>query len=132
MAWKDIEQKRKYQREWKAARRAKYLKDKSCVNCGSTENLRVDHINPEKKWTHRIWSYCWKKIYAELKKCQILCEPCHMEKTVEDIRKMRKRAHGTLDGYVKWHCRCPRCMAVGKDIKSEEWSAGLDISEPVE
>lgn len=124
---------REYQRVWYAKRRAEFFKDKKCTNCGSTENLELDHKNPANKWKHRIWSYCWKRIKAETKKCQILCRKCHYKKTAEDIRKMRKKAHGTLDGYVKWHCRCEQCMKIGRTLKSEEYTSGinLDISEDI-
>jgi 5-methylcytosine-specific restriction endonuclease McrA len=122
-----IERKRKVDRERKSNRRAEYFKDKECVKCGSTEELQLDHIDPSKKKTHRIWNFCDKKRAAELKKCQPLCTECHLEKTIEDIRRMRKNAHGTLNGYVKWRCRCPDCMKVGRTIRSEEYTSGVDI-----
>jgi 5-methylcytosine-specific restriction endonuclease McrA len=77
----DIERKRKRQREWKAARRAKWFADKSCLVCGTTENLQLDHINPEDKIDHRIWSWKWERISAEVDKCQVLCETHHIEKS---------------------------------------------------
>ena len=39
MPYKDIEQKRAYQKEWVAQNRAEFLQDKACVTCGSTLNL---------------------------------------------------------------------------------------------
>lgn len=75
------EAQREYQRQWVAKRRAKWFTDKSCVNCGSVENLRLDHIDPKLKVNHRIWSWSWKKIEEEVVKCQVLCEGCHKDKT---------------------------------------------------
>lgn len=77
------EAKRKYQREWMAARRAegiKYLGGK-CVKCSSKSNLNVDHIDSKKKVDHRIWSWAEDKRKKELDKCQLLCETCHQIKT---------------------------------------------------
>lgn len=129
MPYKDKEKQLEYQRVWKAKRKSSYLKDKSCIKCGSAINLQIDHIHPEKKWTHRIWSYSWKRIHAELKKCQILCSECHLKKTANDIRTMRKKAHGTIEGYVKWHCRCELCAPFFKTVKSEEFTAGISLTD---
>ena len=57
-----------------------------CVKCGTTENLEVDHINPEDK-TLRISSMWLRKhdrIMEELDKCQLLCGDCHKQKTREE------------------------------------------------
>lgn len=89
MPYKDTEEQKRFQREWVASRRALYLQDKHCRKCAkegvlTTEGLEVDHIDPKEKWTHRIWSYSWKKIMKEMEKCQILCSKCHFEKTMKD------------------------------------------------
>lgn len=75
------EAKREYQRQWVAKRREDYFADKNCEECGSTERLELDHKDPKQKVTHRIWSWSRERREAELKKCQILCEGCHKEKT---------------------------------------------------
>lgn len=124
-----LERKRKVDRERKANRRAEYFKDKKCVRCGSTEGLQLDHIDPSKKKTHRVWNFTQVKREAELKKCQPLCIKCHYKKTAEDIRKMRKKAHGTIDGYVKWRCRCDTCMRIGRGLGSEEYTAGISLDK---
>ena len=79
MPYKDPEQQRKYQREWYARRRAAYFADKHCVDCGSTEQLELDHVRG-KKITHRIWSWSKKRREAELKKCEVRCRVCHKAK----------------------------------------------------
>lgn len=79
--------KREYQRKWVAARRLQGLEylGGCCVKCGSTERLEVDHKDPTEKWSHRIWSYSWKRIYAELDKCRLLCRVCHEEKSKTEV-----------------------------------------------
>jgi 5-methylcytosine-specific restriction endonuclease McrA len=73
--------KRRYQREWVAKRRAAWFAGKQCVDCGSTENLELDHVSPAEKLTHRVWSFSWKRIEEETKKCVVRCHACHLKKT---------------------------------------------------
>lgn len=86
-----------------------------CVLCGATEDLELDHIDPATKWKHRVFSYSWPKIEAELKKCQILCAPCHFQKTLLFISTAggmwaaRKNHH-------KKGCGCRSC----RDMRSAE------------
>ncbi|MGW5635712.1 HNH endonuclease [Streptomyces sp. NPDC003832] len=64
-----------------AARRAEFFAGKSCVRCGSTERLELDHIEPGAKVTHRIWSWSAERRATELAKCQPLCAGCHRSKS---------------------------------------------------
>src|SRR5689334_20084212 len=103
------EQKREYQRQWVAARRAEYFEGKSCAVCGSTEQLELDHIHPdEKKYSPAaLWGMSEKNPnrIAELAKCQVLCFDHHKEKT--KIWWASKAQHGrTL--YAKG-CKCDIC-----------------------
>lgn len=103
------EQKREYQRKWIARRRAEYLSDKSCVVCGSTDALEVDHINPDEKKYHvaALWGMSENNPnrVTELAKCQILCSMHHKEKT--KAWWAGKANHGrTL--YAKG-CKCEVC-----------------------
>lgn len=98
MPYKDIEKQKTFQREWVAARRALYLEDKHCRKCAQKNiltmtNLQIDHIDPKDKWKHRIWSYSWAVIMKEMKKCQILCEKHHFEKTQKDGSKVDNRGY---------------------------------------
>ncbi len=77
----------------------------SCTVCLSTSNLEIDHIKPEfKKYEiSAIWS-SRDRLYEELKKCQLLCKDCHLEKTIRE----RSLGHGKgLTG--KRNCRCSLC-----------------------
>jgi 5-methylcytosine-specific restriction endonuclease McrA len=102
---------KEYQREWCAKNRAAYMAGKSCVVCGSTQNLEVDHIEPEQKISHRIWSWSAVRRAAELAKCQILCTDCHLTKTLE---QRPKPDHGTLSRYQRGKCRCEPCREANR------------------
>ncbi len=106
MPYKSVEQQREYQRQWKAERRARYLDGKTCVQCGSDQGLQFDHIDPNQKIDHRIWSWAIPRIEAELAKCQVLCQPCHRGKT--NAQNYPPRQHGTYTSYSKG-CHCDAC-----------------------
>lgn len=81
MGYRDPETQRQYQREWMSARRAAWFEGKSCADCGSASELNVDHSDPRKKITHRVWSWAAPRREAELDKCVVRCTPCHKRKT---------------------------------------------------
>lgn len=107
MTYKDPEKKRKYQRKWIARRRQNYFLGKECSQCGSVSGLQIDHINPKDKITNSVWSWSEERRQKELAKCQILCEKCHLEKT---IKELSTAVHGG-DGATLYRsgCRCPLC-----------------------
>ena len=102
MPYKDRRVMREFQREWRAKRRADYFEDRSCVKCGSTEKLELDHIDPStKKYNpNRLWSMSDSNPdkMAELSKCQVLCKECHDGKTRGDLSKIH-----TQDYCARWH-----------------------------
>ena len=88
-----------------AKRREEYFKDK-CCSCGSVDQLELDHIDPTRKVSHRIWSWSNARREAELAKCQPLCSACHLKKT---IKSKLSTTHGTQQMYQKYKCRCDEC-----------------------
>lgn len=82
--WRDRKRKQLYQRSWKARRRAGWIASQGglCKNCGSVEELEVDHIDPALKTVNPtdIWSMSKEKREAELANCQVLCKDCNLEK----------------------------------------------------
>lgn len=104
MPYADPEAQRAYQREWVAHQRAEWLEDKSCVRCGSTESLEIDHVDSSTKVDHKVWSWSKERREAELVKCQALCHGCHVDKTAEE----RLRPHGT-PGRYEAGCKCTPC-----------------------
>jgi 5-methylcytosine-specific restriction endonuclease McrA len=111
MPYKDKEKRKEYARLWVAQRRAEFFDGKFCVKCGSAESLELDHIDPEEKIHHAIWSWSAERREAELAKCQVLCNTCHKEKTrawyIETV------GHG-LNLYKRHGCRCDICKYAKK------------------
>ncbi len=120
MGYKDKDQQRKFQREWIARNRANFFNGKSCVRCGSQEQLELDHIDPTKKVSHSIWSWSQNRRDEETAKCQVLCHDCHWEKTRDDFGW--RIVHGTLTGYSSYGCRCVECTAANRE-KMREYRA---------
>jgi hypothetical protein len=109
MPYSDPDRQRAFNREWIQRRRVAWFAGKSCVQCGSTESLELDHIDPETKVNHRLWSWSAVRREAELAKCQILCRPCHQAKSLAEMGEIRK--HGSIAMYIHHKCRCTACRA---------------------
>lgn len=114
MAYKDKDKQREYQRNWVKARRDFWLSENGpCATCGSRIDLEVDHLDPDTKVTHRVFSWTKEKRDKELAKCQVLCSRCHMDKSISDWGKSPSE-HGRCLMYRRG-CRCRPC----KDAKSD-------------
>ncbi len=85
--YKDARRQREYQCKWMETRRKERVTGLKCARCNSTKNLQIDHVDPRKKVSHRIWSWSDKRFKKEMKKCQPLCSGCHKAKTREDFIK---------------------------------------------
>lgn len=107
MPYVDKEQQRAYQARWYRERRERWIKEHGpCIDCSSWNNLQVDHVNPELKVSHRIWSWSNERRERELKKCVVRCAPCHQQKTNADNNYSSHSAYGYGRG-----CRCDICRA---------------------
>lgn len=71
-----------------------------CVECGSTDDLIFDHIDPETKEyaIAKIMCHRWEKVQKELDKCQLLCAVCNKTKTRQDLSDIVKR-NGWKNGH---------------------------------
>lgn len=119
MGYKDPVLRREYARKWIANRRAEFFADKSCVLCGSTDRMELDHVDPSQKTDHRIWSWSEKRRLEEIAKCQVLCLGCHHRKTGEQFRKTL--VHGSITGYTRG-CRCTLCRVFhGARARAYRW-----------
>jgi 5-methylcytosine-specific restriction endonuclease McrA len=121
MSYKDPDKQRQYQRERNARIRAEYLKDKSCKVCDTKKLLEVDHIDPKKKVSHKVWSWSKEKREKELKKCQILCRKHHQDKT--SAYRKSKMKHGTLGMYKGAKCRCVPCRKANSTYEQNRRNA---------
>tara|TARA_Y100001963_G_C6623812_1_gene373024 strand:- start:64 stop:756 length:693 start_codon:yes stop_codon:yes gene_type:complete len=57
-----------------------------CARCGCTVNLQIDHIDPRTKKFEVKSRLSYKRInlIEEVDKCQLLCKPCHKDKTYNE------------------------------------------------
>jgi hypothetical protein len=93
-----------------------------CVVCGATNDLQFDHIEPSTKSMDisDMFGHTEQHLREELAKCQLLCQPHHIEKTLRDkglqpgvIR------HGTYRGWVKCRPRCEACKAYKREAQRQ-------------
>lgn len=101
---------RDYQRE-RARERVALARERLggvCVKCGADENLEFDHIDPSTKVHHVSEAANWalERFLSEVDKCQLLCKPCHIEKTRQEVSK-----HSP---WSRNRCYCQEC----KDVRS--------------
>jgi hypothetical protein len=85
-----------------------------CVECGCTETLEFDHIDPSTKSFNISAGYHKPKevLEEELTKCQLLCNKCHIEKSKKDL-KFR-----------------PKTIAGGRPLKYKNLGNGVMIRVP--
>lgn len=79
------QQKRDYQKAWMQKRRQAWIDENGpCIDCGSFEDLEVDHVDATTKKFNpaQIWSRKAEVRLAELAKCVVRCNSCHVVKTV--------------------------------------------------
>lgn len=84
-----------------------------CMICGSVDRLEFDHIDPLIKSKKINESYLLEinNLLAELDKCQLLCKPCHMKKSLRERGKREVAEHATASMYINQGCRCELCCA---------------------
>lgn len=80
---------RDYQKKWyvdvmKKRREAWFAANGPCVDCGSWENLELDHDDPSSKVSHAVWSWSESRRIEELAKCKARCHRCHKKKSVKE------------------------------------------------
>lgn len=82
-----------------------------CIRCGATADLQFDHIDPLSKVLPigKMLNARAEVFLAELQKCQLLCEPCHRDKTREPGGMKHQAQHGTSGMYNGHRCRCDAC-----------------------
>lgn len=107
-----------------------------CARCGATDNLQVDHRDWRDKTLDiaKMWSASKVRFEAELAKCQLLCEPCHITKTKQDMREILAARglrsfnslpesafqHGTPRMAIYRRCRCAPCGTARREYRAGE------------
>lgn len=92
--------------------KALVLLGNKCVRCDRTNDLQFDHVDPKTKigTVAKIWSYSEKRFWAEVAKCQLLCQEHHIEKTLNELGLQSARnTHGTLSALRYCTPRCNLC-----------------------
>ena len=90
-----------------------------CVECGTTEDLEIDHIDPSTKSFEILKCYDHKldKVLSEVDKCQLLCKTHHKIKSDREA----SFEHGAgLTG--KRFCYCDLCKPL-KRARMKTWRA---------
>lgn len=115
MPYKDKTKQQEFQKQWLRKRRQKWIDEHGpCIDCGSKNNLEIDHIDPETKdpalrlGSGKMWGWAKEKLDKELLKCVVRCRSCHLQKTRNEY--FTKLIHGVSRSlYDKYGCRCKPC-----------------------
>ena len=92
-----------------------------CRYCGSKDNLEFDHINPKTKTSSvsGLWRATEEKFWSEVRKCQLLCKPCHENKSKAEAANRVVVEHGTLNAFQRHGCRCRECQTAAQSYKRD-------------
>lgn len=112
---RDKDKLRKYQREWMAKRRSDFFAGKSCVGCGATDNLELDHVDPSQKEDHKVWSWRQERREQEIAKCLVRCHACHVARH----RSLNLAPCGTTSAYRRG-CRCIACRRANANRRARQ------------
>lgn len=101
-----------------------------CVDCGSTENLELDHVDPLQKESHTVWLWEKTRREKELAKCVARCHTCHVKRHRELRRLTIQRPPVPLThpqmkhGIGRYHagCRCDVCLDAKMIIKRRQYN----------
>lgn len=131
---------------WTKEKLSAYLKDRygeqrrvfvahlggKCCKCNSMDGLIIDHVDPANKsfGISRLWGLDnIPMVFEELKKCQLLCSRCNLEKTRTDLSKISKdrnsiripdgHTHGSVYGWMKRKCKCEMCLSAKRAWNDE-------------
>jgi hypothetical protein len=107
---------KQYHRKNYVCRRGEFFNGKRCIDCGATENLELDHVDPATKISNSVWEWRKERREAELAKCVARCKVCHKKRSDEQHR--RPIPHGTESGYRRG-CRCRTCTVVHSAARAE-------------
>ncbi len=87
-----------------------------CVSCGSIDRLEFDHIDKTTKsfTISSRYDAAPEVMEPELAKCQLLCNDCHLEKSLDSGDVPARAQHGTYAMYRHHKCRCAECREANR------------------
>lgn len=108
------------------------LKGGCCNTCSSTQDLQFDHTKASDKsftLSGAGLDKAWATILDEVKKCVLLCHPCHTLKSLasKDFQGGHNKntdpfLHGTARMYSEQQCRCDQCKKSKKLYRDKQLS----------
>ena len=119
----------KYMRNRRLKRRKYFIAilGGKCKNCEENDfsKLEFDHIDPKTKLFdyNRAKDGSMEKLEEEMKKIQLLCKKCHLEKTKENGEHLGTREparHGTTHYYKSKGCRCDDCRRAMSEYRKNK------------
>jgi hypothetical protein len=120
------EQRRQYRKLRCKRLRDEWLREHGpCQMCGGHENLIVHHIDPSTKVESWVWMWGKQRREEELKKCQVLCTPCHIIKTRPSVLAAIRRRIGVPcpKPTEVWQLVCSECrQTFSKRAKNERYA----------
>lgn len=93
-----------------------------CTDCGSTENLEFDHVDPSTKnfvIGRALCSVSEQKLQEELTKCVLRCTSCHRKRGIQEGHIRPKASHGTHAMYRHHKCRCDACKEANSRVQRD-------------
>lgn len=120
-----------YHAKWVAKRRAEFLEGKTCVKCGSSDYLEVDHIDPMTKVGTQFWSWRAERRLAELAKCQVLCRGCHRQKSHAFFSRLYSGAANTAGRRLSDEQVAEIRRMIADGVTERKIAAVIGISRPV-
>lgn len=131
---KDRSYHRDYSRNYYHIRKAELIQKLGgkCEICGCTAGLQFDHINPDTKTFSiaKLLSYSKDTVDAELKKCQLLCKSCHLEKSRKDIGSKLTGIRNPF--YGKHGSAFPRSKAIIDLDTGKEYDSATEFAKEFE
>src|SRR5690348_15996035 len=84
----------------------------TCVECGTTELLELDHIDREQKsfYVGHACALSWHRPRPELDTCQLRCRQHNVDKSIR-VGDLPPRAECPSPRAYRNGCRCPGCRA---------------------
>jgi hypothetical protein len=95
-------------------RRQEFFADKQCVDCGGSERLELDHIDPSAKLRNVTWTDNKQRRDLEIKKCVVRCHQCHEKRTAQQ-QLWHQIVHGLYASYKRKGCRCALCRSANTE-----------------